>query len=171
MNSCFCTVNYSRNIRKFSEKHSRNFQLLPTNCLHLEITARRLASLCFCWHTDSNFVRCSLNIAIENKKWDLFVWLSSSLILFFQFAEAILSFKSATILKENSVTSIALWILNNFSSDVFKNSCGVAALILLSHTRIQSECGKILTRKSLNTDAFHAVTILLERWTRIDRRP
>ena len=46
-----------------------------------------------------------------------------------QFAEVVLSFTSATIPKKNSVTSIAQWILNNFSSNVFKNSPGVAILL------------------------------------------
>ena len=80
------------NLRNFSEQlfiehlrttASAQWTLLKIleNFLHLEITAKKLASLWFCWHTDSNSVRCSLNITMENKKYDLFVWLSSSLIL------------------------------------------------------------------------------------------
>ena len=39
---------------------------------------------------------------------------------FLQFAEAVFGFQSATITKKISVASISLWVLSNFSSDVFQ---------------------------------------------------
>ena len=76
---------------------------------------------------------------------------------FLQFAEAVLSFQSATISKKISVTSIALWVLNNVSSDVFRNSSGVAPFILLTHAaRKVSVFGAFLVCILPNSDYFLA---------------